>query len=305
MIPNETDNPRAETASIAPSVLRGSYRASRDGPTLVRSENIEITEESTLEVLTPLVDQAEEEPIRILHVDDDPELADVTSVYLERFNDDFQVVTETTVVEALDRLRNEQIDCVISDYQMPNTNGLEFLEIVREQYPDLPFILFTGRGSEEIASEAIEAGVTDYMQKGGGPDQYEVLANRVDNAVDRYRTRQQFWDALSWYQRLVEQEIVGVFVVQGEELVYANRKFADVFGYDRSDLIGKPITLIATSDSRDGILEALTASEEGFQYEFTGQRRDGTEIAVEIHGGPVEYDGDAAHMGILRDSADR
>lgn len=45
---------------------------------------------------------------------------------------------------------------------MPGQTGIEFLEVVRDQYANLPFILFTGQGSDEIASDAISAGVTDY-----------------------------------------------------------------------------------------------------------------------------------------------
>lgn len=62
--------------------------------------------------------------------------------------------------------------------------------MIRQHYPDLPFILFTGRGSEEIASDAIAVGVTDYLQKGTGTDQYEVLANRIENAVAHHRAAQ-------------------------------------------------------------------------------------------------------------------
>jgi PAS domain S-box len=70
---------------------------------------------------------------------------------------------------------------------MPDQNGLEFLRTVRETHPELPFILFTGKGSEEIASEAISAGVTDYLQKRGS-EQYDRLATRIGHAVAQYRT---------------------------------------------------------------------------------------------------------------------
>lgn len=194
-----------------------------------------------------------------------------------------------------------EVDCIISDYQMPTTDGLEFLQIVREKHPDLPFILFTGKGSEEIASEAIAAGVTDYMQKGGGSDQYEVLSNRVQNAVEQYRTQQQFWDALSWYQRLVEQNIAGVFVVQNEQFAYVNQKFADIFDYSQSDLIGEsPTTFVGPDSDAAALTAAGEESGSTFQVELTGERRDGAEIPVEIHGGPVEYNGDQAVLGILR-----
>jgi DNA-binding NarL/FixJ family response regulator len=121
--------------------------------------------------------------ITVRHVDDDPELA---ATFLERNSDILCVVTETSADDALARLETDGIDCVVSDYDMPGRNGLDLLRTVREQYPDLPFLLFTGKGSDEIASDAISAGVTDYLQKGGGTAQYAVLANRIENAVTKH-----------------------------------------------------------------------------------------------------------------------
>ena len=128
---------------------------------------------------------------RILHVEDDEGFADLVAAFLERESESFAVRTETDPETALDTLLGEEpgFDCVVSDYDMPNLDGLELLDLVRDAYPDLPFLLFTGKGSEEIASEAISLGVTDYLQKAGTPDQYAVLANRITNAVEAYRTR--------------------------------------------------------------------------------------------------------------------
>jgi PAS domain S-box-containing protein len=143
------------------------------------------------------------------------------------------------------------------------------------------------------------------MQKGGGSDQYEVLSNRVENAVEQYRTQQQFWDALSWYQRLVEQNIAGVFVVQGAKLAYVNQKFAEIFESSQSELIGEPATVFVAAEHEDEVSQLLTTTAESecetFQKEVTGQRRDGEAVAVEVHGGPVEYNGEKAVLGILRD----
>ncbi|MFB6219681.1 MAG: PAS domain S-box protein [Halobacteriaceae archaeon] len=121
--------------------------------------------------------------IRVLHVDDDPGFGDLVADALER-EAGFDVVTETDAEAGLDRL-DRDIDCVVSDYEMPGMDGLAFLEAVREEYPELPFVLFTGRGSEAVASEAISRGVTDYLQK--GDREYGLLANRVRNAVARHR----------------------------------------------------------------------------------------------------------------------
>src|SRR6056297_566272 len=96
--------------------------------------------------------------IRVLLVDDRPPVADLTATYLERVSDDISVCIETSAEDGLVRLDDETFDCVVSDYEMPQKDGLEFLADVREAAPDLPFVLFTGKGSEEIASEAISAG---------------------------------------------------------------------------------------------------------------------------------------------------
>jgi len=133
--------------------------------------------------------------IRLLHVDDDPSFAALAAERLERADERFTVETVRSAAAALDRLAEgapddrSAVDCVVSDYEMPETDGIEFLQAVRERHPDLPFVLFTGRGSEEIASEAISAGVTDYVQKGASGDHYDLLANRVANAVAAARSR--------------------------------------------------------------------------------------------------------------------
>ncbi|WP_423999496.1 PAS domain S-box protein [Haloarcula salina] len=127
--------------------------------------------------------------IRVLHVDDDPDLGDLVALHLERVHEDLTVYTERRAVDGLERLSAEPFDCVVSDHDMPGMGGLEFLRAVRDDHGDLPFILFTGKGNEEIASDAISAGVTEYLQKGIGTDQYTVLANRIERAVGERRAK--------------------------------------------------------------------------------------------------------------------
>jgi PAS domain S-box-containing protein len=128
-----------------------------------------------------------EEPIRVLHVDDDRRFVEVTAEGLETVESRLDVVSETSAADGLDRLTEADIDCIVSGYQMPGMDGLTFLRAVRERAPELPFILFTGKGSEAVASDALSAGATDYIQKEAGRDQYEILANRIENAVESYR----------------------------------------------------------------------------------------------------------------------
>jgi PAS domain S-box-containing protein len=144
------------------------------------------------------------EDVRVIHVDDDAAFADLTARQLERADGTLTVVAESDPTRVLDRLADESFDAVVSDHEMPGLTGLELLREVRASHGDLPFVLFTASGSEAVASEAIAAGVTDYIQKGREAEQYAVLANRIRNAVDGARERARA-DDLERVNRLIRR----------------------------------------------------------------------------------------------------
>lgn len=129
--------------------------------------------------------------ISVLCVDDEPGLADLAATFLERSDDDLTTSTAESAQEGLDYLDENHVDCIVSDHDMPGMDGLEFLKVVRETYPEISFILFTGHGSEEIASDAISAGVSDYIQKQKGNEQYVVLGQRIHEVVGKYHSPNQ------------------------------------------------------------------------------------------------------------------
>jgi len=197
-------------------------------------------------------------PIRVLHVDDDPNFADLVDVYLDRKIDSVEVLTEHSADDGLDRLREDDIDCVVSDYEMPVTDGLEFLDAVRDEHPDLPFILFTGRGSESVASEAISAGVTDYLQKESGTDQYTVLANRIRNAVEHDRSKRALEASEQRLSLFIEQSPFGVLEWNTDfEIVQANATAEEILGYAADDLSGRPMESIVPEHARPEVREVL------------------------------------------------
>jgi len=154
--------------------------------------------------------------IRVLHVEDEPEFAAVTAEVLEAESGRLAVETAADAEEGFDRLTADGFDCVVSDYDMPGRNGIEFLHAVRERFPDIPFILFTGRGSESVASEAISAGVTDYLQKESKKEQYTVLANRIIRAVEKYRAEQQLERQNDLFRKAQELANVGAWAYDRE-----------------------------------------------------------------------------------------
>lgn len=133
---------------------------------------------------------ASEQTIHVLHVDDSLDFAETASDFVEREDDRLATETAADANEGLDKLAGGDFDCIVSDYRMPGMDGVEFLERVRDSYPDLPFILYTGRNLEEVADEVISDGAAGYLQKRCGTDQYTVLADWIADAVEASRRRQ-------------------------------------------------------------------------------------------------------------------
>jgi len=193
--------------------------------------------------------------VTVLHVDDEPGFADVTAEFLERAGG-FDVLTEECGEDALARIAADSVDCVVSDHDMPSMNGLELLARVRESHPDLPFILFTGKGSEEVAGEAISAGVTDYLQKGSGTDQYTVLANRIRNAVEQDRSRRALEASQKRLSLFIDQSPLGVIEYDDSfEIVRVNGAAEDILGYDEADLVGGTWMPIVPADQQRHVAE--------------------------------------------------
>lgn len=178
--------------------------------------------------------------VRVLLVDDEPTFTALVVDCLEDEDSRFDVIAESRVDTALDRLEKEYIDCVVADYEMPDESGLAFLQEVRRRWGELPFILFTGKGSEEVAAEAIAAGATDYLQKDSGTGQFTVLANRIMNAVDRHRSQLASERALDRLRETLAHITDGYVAFDRElTIVDINEQTAQFVGDDRENLIGR------------------------------------------------------------------
>lgn len=122
--------------------------------------------------------------LRVLVVDEDPDVLDLTETFLEREDDDLDVATEEEPLAVPDRVATEDVDCVVSDLRMPDLDGFELHERLEESDEDVPFILFTAAADEGTREASEEAGVEDLILKGTGTDHYTELARRIRSAVD-------------------------------------------------------------------------------------------------------------------------
>jgi len=241
-------------------------------------------------------------PIRVLHVDDEPEFLDLTASFLERESDRLVVETATTAEEGLERVAREEFDCIVSDYDIPGTDGLEFLDALREEYPDLPFILYTGKGSEAVASDAISAGVTDYLQKQPGTSQFAVLTNRITNAVEQYRSQRALEKSRKRLSLFFEQSPLGVIEWDDNfEVVRVNDTAEEILGYTEQELAGRSWEAIVPESDREavtGVVDELLEAKGGYHSVNENVTEGGDRIICEWHNRVVTGD-DGAVLAVF------
>jgi PAS domain S-box-containing protein len=250
--------------------------------------------------------------VRVLHVDDDPDFVDMAATFLEREDDDFAVETATCAEAALDRLGADRFDCIVSDHDMPERNGLEFLEAVRADHGDLPFILFTGKGSEELASEAISAGVSDYLQKGRGTEQYAILANRIRNLVDQRRAERAADRTETLLSELAanSDDVFWSYTADWSELLFISDSYAAIWGQSVERLRADPTAFIEATHpaDRDRALAAMerVSAGETIDLEFRVNPDESYGRWVWVRGTPILEDGEVVRLaGFARDVTER
>lgn len=227
--------------------------------------------------------------VRVLCVDDNASYLELLAASLETRSDSMSVLTATSATDGLDVLEREPVDCVLSDYRMPGLDGLELLEAVREEDPDLPFILVTGEWTDANAQDAIDAGATDYVEKRWSEEQHVLLTNRIESAVARYRARR---DASTYSEVLAGavdalEDPFYLFDPTGEFLLW-NDACRRVTGYSDAEIAEMaPMDFFEGGDA-DRVAEAIgrvldegramveadiqTANGKRVPYEFTGTR---------------------------------
>lgn len=127
--------------------------------------------------------------ISVLCVDDEPALLEIQKQFLEK-DGEVRVETASSASMAIDAFQHHFFDAVVSDYQMPDMDGIQLLQQLRLQ-SGVPFILFTGKGREDVAVQAINNGADFYIQKSGNPvAEFSEISTKIKQAVYQRRKEQ-------------------------------------------------------------------------------------------------------------------
>ena len=190
--------------------------------------------------------------ISVLYIDDDPSLLEIGKAFLE-MSGQFTVATTEHPLSVLDLLKTQEYDCIISDYQMPILDGIGLLQQIRARYTELPFILFTGKGREDVVIQAFDAGADYYVQKGRDvQSQFRELSHKIRLAVEKRYADRALRESEERYRNVVQDqnEFICRFRPDGT-YIFANNAFCRTFGVAEDVVINRRFTpLMPAEDAR-------------------------------------------------------
>ncbi len=227
--------------------------------------------------------------ISVLYVDDEVPLLQLTKRYLER-GGNFSVDTAESAGEALEILQRREYDAIVSDYQMPGMDGIELLKALRTSENTTPFIIFTGKGREEVVIQAFENGADFYLQKGGEPkSQYAELVHKIRQAVHLRRDSQALVESEVRFRSLVENasDIIRILDREGR-IIFDSPATGRLLGYPAGSTIGRTPFEFIHPDDIDRVKEELARvyqnSNPGIPTMFRVRKEDGAYMWAETIG---------------------
>lgn len=247
----------------------------------------------------------------ILHLDDDKDFLDIFVIV-------FKNLLEITSVNhgkiAIQLLKEKQFDAVITDYEMPEMDGLQFLQEVRKQNNDIPIIFYTGQGNEEIAREAFILGATDYFTKEINSFAHkEKLVNSIRNAIKKSRTEKAREESEGKFRELFHNVSDAIFLYKIEDekrpgkFVEVNDIACQRLGYSREELLEMtPVDINAHLEKHHFIdLVEKIKSRGKLILESGHKTKDGRIIPVEISTHIFTLGEDEVVLSVARDLSER
>jgi len=222
--------------------------------------------------------------LKILIVDDNPDDRALARREIDREFPNCQFWQAITAKELTQAVESTRFDLVVTDYQLRWSDGITVVLAVKVRWPDCPVIMFTGSGNEEIAVQAMKAGLDDYVPK--SPRHYARLASAVHMALERAKQRKALHEAERRFQSLFDDVPVGLFrVARDGGIVDANPALMEMLGYpDRESLAPvKVINFFAEPKERHALLNLLKRSGIVRSFEAHFYRRDGKIIWAEVN----------------------
>lgn len=242
----------------------------------------------------------------LVYVSADPDQAEQFAQKIEAVTG-LTVLTRSTVTGGLEALATQpDLACIVSDYDLPDIDGVAFLQAVRVQFPDFPFILFTSEGNERVASKAITARVTEYLIKEHFQDHWSELGTLIAQSIGAHHTQRSIADPEARAKVILEAALDPMVIVQNETFRYANENALEVFEVDTFyEFEQRSVGEIVAPDSAAITTETIETVQSGerrverLEQTIVGQQ--GRRTPVELTAVSIEWNNAPAVLLIFRD----
>ncbi len=239
---------------------------------------------------------------------------------------------------ALKVLARERMDVVLTDVMMPGMDGYRLCQTVRgmEGIKDIPFIFHSSAYTTPADKKlALDLGANAFLNKPASVDEIletlrrvtsepraarplaavatpevEVMREYSDRLVAKLEQRNtELAAAEGKFRTLVEQSIVGIYLIQDDQFVYVNPRMAEILGTSVDELTARPVyEFIAPADravARENVRRRIAGEVASIHYQLRMLHQSGTVLEVEAHGSRTDYNGRPAVMGTLLDITER
>ncbi len=246
---------------------------------------------------------------RVLHVDDDLCFLEVSKQILSIENN-YEIDNATSVADAFKKMEQQSYDVIVSDYEMPQKDGLQFLTELREQKNGIPFMLFTGKGREEVAIKALNLGADGYYNKQGNPETvYGELAYGILRVTEKEKAKHALHESEKRYRNLMESASEAIFVhdLKGK-IVDANLQACKNLGYTKEELLSmnaSEVDVEAAEDKTGGDFWGQVIKGETVRFQSTHIRKDQSIFPVEVSLRGLTIGEDAFVMAMVQDISQR
>jgi len=250
---------------------------------------------------------------QILLVDDDPEITELIRAYISKIYPKTILFTATDSQSGLEILRHKTIDCILLDYELPDMNGITFLEVLiqKESTELIPIIMLTGQNNESVVVEAFKRGISDYISKNNlNSTNLQRVINYSYELVQEKRKHLKATIALEKSEKLFRDildnanDLIQSVSPKGE-LLFANKAWYASLGYTESEILGQSIFKIIHPDYHAHCTESFKRLLSGEALEIIEVEfitKNGGSLVVEGNVNClIENDEPVATRGIFRD----
>lgn len=244
------------------------------------------------------------DPLKIMIVDDEEAHLMLMKRSVQKEIPDAEVVCFLDPLESLKLIEELKPDLLVTDYLMPEIDGIELVKKIKEKGIDIPIIMITGHGDEHVAVTAMKIGVSEYLVKSA--DTFDLLPGVIKRVLREKELKKELEEATKRFQDIMERMFNWIWETDARGYyIYSNPAVKNIIGYEPEELIGKHFSKFFPKDKKEELINRILNIDASSPcvFEHPLLHKNGYEVIVETNIFPVfdEKGTFKGYRGINRD----